>query len=96
MATKKAGGPLKLYRNEGVSTLVIEGKELHPGDEFRAALEPEFEMQMLMGGHLVILEDQSVAADQAQAQAAEEGASGATDTGNVVETSERRGRRDRS
>jgi len=69
--SKKKLGSHKLYRNEGVSQLLIEGKEINPGQEFEAALDPDYEMQMLMGGHLVVLRDQSVRADQAQAVAAE-------------------------
>ena len=96
MATKrKAGGPSKRYRNSGVSTLVIEGVDINPGDEFNASLEPEYEMQMFVGGHLELLEDQSDAADQAQAANAEATAvvSGAADDATDSAGSNKRGRR---
>lgn len=67
----KKMGAQKLYRNEGVTQLLIEGKEINPGQEFEASLDVDYEMQMLMGGHLVVLRDQSTRADQAQAAAAE-------------------------
>ena len=69
---KKAAGGLKLYRNAGVSPLVYEGEEMEPGSEFRAALDPDLEVQLLAGGHIEILEDQSAKADRAQAEAAGE------------------------
>jgi hypothetical protein len=70
--TRKATGEQKTYRNEGASQLLIEGQEINPGDEFKASLDPLFETQMLGGGHLVILADQSKAADEAQAAAENE------------------------
>ena len=63
---KKATGDKKRYRNAGVTELVIEGKSINPDDEFEASLDPVYEMQMLAGGHLEILRDQSSAADQAE------------------------------
>lgn len=69
---KKPTSDQKLYRNAGVSSLMIEGVEMEPGSEFRATLDPEFETQMLSGGHLELLQDQSERADQAQARAAEQ------------------------
>lgn len=61
----------KKYRNEGVTELIIEGVVIRPGDEFTATLEPHFEEQMLVGGHLSLLADQGAAADRAQADAAD-------------------------
>ena len=68
---KKPTKDQKLYRNAGVSTLIFEGEEFEPGSEFRATLDPDHELQLLSGGHLEILEDQSARADRAQAEAAE-------------------------
>lgn len=100
MATskKKATGSQKRYRNSGVTTLVIEGQEINPDDEFTATLDPDYELQMFMGGHLELLQDQSSAADKAQAEGAEAGAvNTATDSGNVAEAApERRQRRNQS
>ena len=73
MATKKATGSQKLYRNAGVTELVLEDKVMEPGSKFLASLSPEQEIQFLQGGHIEILQDQSARADQAQAQAAEDG-----------------------
>ncbi len=69
---KKPTHDQKLYRNAGVTTLVIEGKEMEPDSQFEASLDPAYEMQMLQGGHLEILRDQSAKADQEQAEAAGE------------------------
>lgn len=68
---KKTSKDQKLYRNAGVSFLVLEGVEIEPGAEFRATLDPHHETQLLQGGHLEILEDQSAKADADQAAAAE-------------------------
>lgn len=67
-------GDQKKYRNAGGTDLVFEGVTLHPGDEFLATLDPDHELQLLQGGHIEILQDQSTAADEAQAKVAEEGA----------------------
>ena len=83
------GGSQKKYRNAGVSTLEFEGQSLEPGSEFLATLEPHHEQQLLIGGHLEILEDQSAKADKAQAEAAESGEGNA----NVVVEEPRSGRR---
>ena len=69
---KKPTSDQKLYRNAGVSPLVFEGQEMEPGSEFRATLTPEHELQLLTGGHIEILQDQSPRADRAQAEAAGE------------------------
>jgi len=69
---KKPSSDTKLYRNAGVSPLVFEGQEMEPGSEFRASLDPDLETQLLAGGHIEILEDQSAKADRAQAEAAGE------------------------
>lgn len=69
---KKPTSDTKLYRNAGVSPLVFEGEEMEPGSEFRASLDPDLETQLLAGGHIEILEDQSAKADRAQAEAAGE------------------------
>lgn len=69
---KKPSSDMKLYRNAGVSPLVFKGEEMEPGSEFRASLDPDLETQLLAGGHIEILEDQSAKADQAQAEAAGE------------------------
>ena len=50
--SQKSQGDQKKYRVSGASQLVIEGQEFNPGDEFVASLEPTYEAQMLMGGHL--------------------------------------------
>lgn len=71
----RAGHDQKKYRNDGASTIVLEGEELEPGSEFYATLDPTFELQMLQGGHLVILEDRSDAADRAAAEEAGESVS---------------------
>jgi hypothetical protein len=65
---KKVLGDHKLYRNAGISELVFEGQVFEPGSEFRATLPPEQEMQLLAGGHLEVLQDQSAAADKAQSE----------------------------
>jgi hypothetical protein len=70
MASKGTGSQKK-YRNAGVSTLNFDGTDLEPGSEFLATLPPEQEMLLLQGGHLELLQDQSVAADRAQAAAAD-------------------------
>jgi len=88
--TKKATGAQKLYRNAGASELVFEGQVMEPGSEFRATLTPEHEQQLLGGGHIEILEDQSKAADKAQADAAESG------TDAPVAATEESGRKRRS
>lgn len=67
----RKGGDKKLYRNAGVSTLHIGDELIEPGAEFTASLQPEFETQLLMGGHLELLKDRSAAADKAEADAAE-------------------------
>lgn len=72
MTTKKSSRPAKRYRNDGASQLVIDGQEINPGDEFTGQLTPELEMQLTIGGHISILEDQSASADKAQAEAAGE------------------------
>lgn len=97
MAKKKPTGDHKRYRNAGVTTLVIENKEINPGDEFEASLDPDYETQMFAGGHLELLQDQSSAADEAQAKTAEEGmpVSGAT-ADVAAETEHRRSRRNQS
>ena len=92
MATKSQSDK-KLYRNAGVTHLVIEGEDIAPGDEFRAQLSPEFEMQMFTGGHLELLQDQSRRADEAQAQAAEESETPAGGTVEAVESPTRNRRR---
>lgn len=69
---KKSTKDQKLYRNAGVSTLVFEGQDFEPGSEFRASLDPDQELQLLTGGHIEILEDQSARADRAQAEEADE------------------------
>lgn len=69
---KKPSSDTKLYRNAGVSPLVFEGKEMEPGSEFRASLDPDLETQLLAGGHIELLEDQSDKADRAQAETAGE------------------------
>lgn len=69
--SKKTTGAQKLYRNAGASELVFEGQVMEPGAEFRVTLTPEHEQQLLTGGHIEILEDQSKTADAAQADAAE-------------------------
>jgi hypothetical protein len=69
---KKPTSEKKLYRNAGVTTLVIEGQDMEPDSQFEASLDPAYEMQMLQGGHLEILRDQSAKADEAQAEAAGE------------------------
>lgn len=46
----------KRYRVSGVKDLLLDGKELFPGDEFEAALPPVYEGQMLAGGHLELIE----------------------------------------
>ncbi len=71
MTAKK--GNQKLYRNAGASELVFEGVAMEPGSEFHATLAPEQEMQLLQGGHIEILQDQTTKADKAQASAAETG-----------------------
>lgn len=97
MAKKKPTGDHKRYRNSGVTTLVIEGKELNPGDEFEASLDPDFETQMFAGGHLEMLQDQSRAADEAQARTAEETAAVPGASGELVEEAKpRRDRRNQS
>lgn len=68
----KKSGNQKTYRNEGVTQLVFEDQEIDPGTEFRATLEPTHEMQLLAGGHISIVQDQSVAADREQATEAGE------------------------
>ena len=73
MAKGKATGSQKKYKNTGVTTLVFEGVEMEPGSEFEATLDPDHELQLLTGGHLEILQDQSSRADRAQAEAAEGG-----------------------
>ena len=90
---KKATGAQKLYRNAGITELVFEDTPIEPGAEFRATLTPEHEMQLLQGGHLEILEDQSTAADQAQAAAAETGEGLASSS---IESTEPGNRRRRS
>ena len=70
--TKKPTSDTKLYRNEGAAPLVFEGEQMEPGSEFRASLDPDLELQLLAGGHIVILEDQSAKADKAQADTAGE------------------------
>lgn len=87
MTTKK--GAQKLYRNAGASQLVFEGVTMEPGSEFRATLPPEQEQQLLLGGHLEILEDQSAKADAEQAALAEEG----TETNVAAEGSTNRRKR---
>lgn len=87
---KKASGDQKLYRNAGVSFLVLEGVEIEPGAEFRATLDPAHEAQLLEGGHVEILQDQSARADAAQAAAAE---AGETTPGAAVVTEEEPSRR---
>lgn len=67
----RTGGDKKLYRNAGVSSLRIGGQLIEPGAEFTASLKPEFETQMLMGGHLELLKDRSSAADKVEADAAD-------------------------
>lgn len=47
----------KVYVNVGVTTLMIGNTPIEPGTEFSAALKPEFEQQMLMGGHLALKTD---------------------------------------
>lgn len=44
----------KLYKNTGVSQLIIGDQTIEPGDEFEAALDPAFEQQMFSGGHLTV------------------------------------------
>jgi hypothetical protein len=78
---KKPSSAQKLYRNAGVTTLVIEGKDMEPDSEFEASLDPDYEMQMLQGGHLEILRDQSAKADEAQASEAGETTESETSTG---------------
>lgn len=57
MAKKAAKtGKQTKYRVSGTQALYIDGARLEPGDEFQAELPPEYETQMLMGGHLEILE----------------------------------------
>ena len=68
---RRHGGTQKKYRNSGVSTLEFEVIPMEPGSEFEATLDPEQEMQLMLGGHLEILQDQSAAADKAQAAAAD-------------------------
>lgn len=70
--TQKKAGDKKRYRNAGVSQLILEGVEINPGDEFETFLEPHHETQLLMGGHIELLKDQSEAADRAQAEEAGE------------------------
>lgn len=54
----------KRYRNDGASTLVIEGKRIQPGEEFEANLPEDYELQMFMGGHLALLKDRSEKEDR--------------------------------
>lgn len=58
MAKKKPTSGHKRYRNAGIGQLVIEGNTIEPGDEFVAVLDPVFEGQMFMGGHLELVDDQ--------------------------------------
>jgi hypothetical protein len=44
---------------------------MEPGSEFLASLDPEQEMHWITGGHIEILQDQSAAADRAQAAEAD-------------------------
>ena len=60
---KKTGA--SAYRVSGVQALIIEGKRLEPGDEFEALLAPEYESQMIMGGHLEVTRQGSLTAEQA-------------------------------
>lgn len=71
---KKATGSQKLYRNAGTTELVFEGVIMEPGAEFEVTLTPEHETQLIAGGHIEVLRDQSAKADRAQAQAAEDAA----------------------
>lgn len=59
----------KRYRNEGVSTLVIDGTRVEPGTEFETNLPDDYEAQMIAGGHLVILKDRSAKEDRELADA---------------------------
>lgn len=70
MTNKKSSGDKKRYVVSGVTTLLIDGVRLEPGSEFEASLDQTFEEQMLMGGHLEVLIDQSQAADTRDALAA--------------------------
>lgn len=88
-------GSEKLYRNAGVSEVIIEDIIMSPGDEFRASLDPHFEGQMLAGGHLEILEDQSQEADEAQAAEAEGREPVPGHTPQVDETEQKKSRRNR-
>jgi hypothetical protein len=65
-------GEMKLYRNTGVTALVPDGVRCEPGSEFRAQLDPDLEMQWLVGGHIEILQDQTEKADRQEAAAAGE------------------------
>jgi hypothetical protein len=68
---RRAAGAQKKYRNAGVSTLEVDGIDMEPGSEFLASLDPEQEMHWITGGHIEILQDQSAAADRAQAAEAD-------------------------
>lgn len=59
----KDGANPKTYRNTGVSTLEFrpdplesESIEINPDETLVAELDPEFEAQMLSGGHLVVVD----------------------------------------
>lgn len=65
MAKKRAEKEAKKkYRVSGTQPLWIEGQQFKEGDEFEALLTPEYETQMLMGGHLELLSDTSAAQDR--------------------------------
>ena len=82
----------KLYRNAGASPLVFEGIQMEPGDEFYVTLDPVHETQLIQGGSLEILKDQSAEADRLQEEEAASGGVVAANPERVERSTTRRGR----